>query len=66
MYKRQGYQGCSQDNLAACPTVRQYLEDYFGYEYGFRWWCALILLAFVFFFRVAAMVVLKAVNHERR
>lgn len=60
------YPGCAPGNLAPCPTVREYLKDYFGYEYGFRWWCALILLCFAFFFRAAAMVVLKIVNHEKR
>lgn len=62
----QKYFPCSAENLDACPTVGQYMEDFFGFEYEFRWWCVLILLVFIMFFRVAAMVVLKLVNHQKR
>lgn len=62
----QKYFPCSADNLDACPTVGQYMEDFFGFEYDFRWWCVLILLVFIMFFRVAAMIVLKFVNHQKR
>lgn len=62
----QKYFPCSADNLDACPTVGQYMKDFFGFEYDFRWWCVLILLVFIMFFRVAAMIVLKFVNHQKR
>jgi hypothetical protein len=61
-----GYPGCSQRQVERCPTVRVYLDEYFGYEYSFRWWCVLILFGFIVVFRVASMIVLKVINHEHR
>lgn len=58
--------GCSKQALKLCPSVSQFLEDYFGYSYGFRWYCVLILAGFVVFFRVCSMLVLKLVNHQHR
>lgn len=31
--------------------VKEYIEDLFGYEYSFRWWCVAILLLFIVVFR---------------
>jgi hypothetical protein len=61
-----GYPGCTSVSLGACPSVKQFVKDYFDYEYSFRWWCALILLGFLAAFRVGAMITLKLVNHQHR
>ena len=60
------YPGCSEENLSSCPTLAQWMEDYFGYKYGMRWWCVLIIMGFIIVFRVGAMVALKVVSHDSR
>ncbi len=40
-------------------TVSQFLEIQFGYEYNMRWWCVLIMLAFILFFRITSILALK-------
>ena len=57
-----GYANCTASTLAQCPEVREYLSDYFGYDYSFRWWCVLILMAFIICFRVFAMLALRSVK----
>lgn len=52
--------------MESCPSVRTYIDEYFGFKYSFRWYCVLILMAFIVLFRVGAMVALKLVNHTRR
>lgn len=47
-------------------TVNQYLLSEFGYSYDFRWWCALILFAYVAFFDLGAILFLKYVNYLKR
>ena len=66
VYLHAEYAPCSERDTSGCPTVSRYLEDYFGYRFDFRWWCVLILLAFIAVFRVAAMIALKFVSHEHR
>jgi hypothetical protein len=61
-----GYGACSPAQISGCPTVGAFLEDYFSYKFGFRWWCVLILFFFLGTFRVFAMITLKLVNHQHR
>jgi hypothetical protein len=60
------YQPCTAADTSGCPEVRQWLDEYFGFKFGFRWWCVAILMAFIVFFRVAAMIALKFVNHQHK
>ncbi|KAL6777130.1 hypothetical protein ACKKBF_B20305 [Auxenochlorella protothecoides x Auxenochlorella symbiontica] len=62
---------CDQDvpmaDLAGQETtVSAFVEEYFGWEYGFIWWCALILLAYCIFFRTASVILLSRVNFLKR
>ena len=41
--------GADPDNL---PTVAEFMPTYFGYSYSLRWWCALILAAYILFVRI--------------
>ena len=67
-----GYAGCTPEATASgelppgCPSAAQFLDDYFGYHYSFRWWCVLILMAFIVIFRLAAMLTVKLVNHQQK
>uniref|UniRef100_A0A7S3UDR3 ABC transporter domain-containing protein n=1 Tax=Picocystis salinarum TaxID=88271 RepID=A0A7S3UDR3_9CHLO len=46
--------------------VSQFLENSFGFEYSFRWWCVLILFAFMLFFRFGSIVALLRLNFSSR
>lgn len=46
--------------------VSQFLEDSFGFKYSFRWWCVLILFAFVLFFRFGSVMALLRLNFSSR
>lgn len=61
-----GYPGCSAAALDLCPSVKQFVDDYFGYQYDFRWWCVLILMGFITLFLLSAAIALKKVNHVKR
>eukprot|EP00887_Chlorella_sp_A99_P006644 scaffold3.g6644.t1 len=47
-------------------TVGAFADDVFGWSYSMVWWCALILLAFVATFRVAAVLALTYLNFLKR
>ena len=51
---------------SACPTVGAFVQSYFGYEPGLVYWTALILLAYVAFFRLLAAFALRYINYQRR
>ncbi len=51
---------------AACPTVGAFVQSYFGYKPGFVYWTALILLAYVAFFRLLAAFALRFINYQKR
>ena len=40
-------------------TVSEYMEAHFGYQYNMRWWCVLILFAYIIFVRVTSVLALK-------
>lgn len=48
------------------PTVAEFMPSYFGYEYGMRWWCVLILAAYILFVRVTSVLALKYINFLKR
>lgn len=52
--------------IGGSVPLSQFLEDSFGFEYSFRWWCVLILLAFVLFFRLGSVVALLRLNFSSR
>ncbi len=40
-------------------TVSEFMEEYFGYYYHMRWWCVLILAAYILFVRIGSIIALK-------
>ena len=48
------------------PSVSQFISSVFGYEYSFRGWCLLIVLAYVVFFRVLGIIALRYVSFLKR
>ncbi|GAB4822452.1 hypothetical protein N2152v2_009498 [Parachlorella kessleri] len=47
-------------------TVSGFVEDYFGYKWNFRWWCILIMVAYIFFFFFTSLLSLKKLNWQNR
>lgn len=47
-------------------TVGAFMESYWGYTQGMIWWTALIIAAYILFFRVGSVLLLKYVSYERR
>jgi ABC-type multidrug transport system ATPase subunit/ABC-type multidrug transport system permease subunit len=54
----EGYEGAS--------TIADFVNVYFGYEYGFIWWCPLIVLAYVIFFRTMSALLMSYVSFNKR
>ena len=40
-------------------TVSEFMVVHFGYHYNMRWWCVLILFAYIIFVRVTSILALK-------
>ena len=47
-------------------TVGEFVSNFWGYDYGFVWWCPLIVFAYVAFFRVAAVLSLSYISYNKR
>ena len=47
-------------------TIHDFMRNYFGYKYEFRWYAVLIIAAYLVAFRVAAMLALKYISFQRR
>ncbi|KAG1655082.1 hypothetical protein FOA52_010286 [Chlamydomonas sp. UWO 241] len=47
-------------------TVSEYVKQYFGYDYNFRWYCVLIMAAYVVFVRVTSILALKYLSFLKR
>ncbi len=47
-------------------TVGAFVNEFWGYEYSFIWWCPLILFAYVLFFRVGASLLMSYVSFNKR
>lgn len=47
-------------------TIHDFMREYFGYKYEFRWYAVLIVAAYLVAFRVAAMLALKYISFQRR
>lgn len=47
-------------------TVSEYVRVQFGFDYGLRWWCVLIVFAYVVFYRVTSILALKYINFLKR
>ena len=47
-------------------TVGSYVQNFWGYDPGFAWWCILIVFAYIVFFRVVTVVALSHVSWSRR
>ncbi|KAG2439064.1 hypothetical protein HYH02_006591 [Chlamydomonas schloesseri] len=52
--------------IPAGTTVSSFLQSYFGYDYDFRFWCLLIVVAYVVFFRSMGIVALRYVSFLKR
>jgi ABC-type multidrug transport system ATPase subunit len=52
--------------FAGAKTIGEFVNVYFGYDYGFIWWCPLIVLAYVVFFRGMAAVLMSYVSFNKR
>jgi ABC-type multidrug transport system permease subunit len=53
-------------SVPAEVPVRVFVESYFGFKHSFFGWCALILIAFMVFFRLIALLALKRLNFQQR
>jgi hypothetical protein len=47
-------------------TVSQFIESFLGYEWGFRWWCILIMAGYIIFFFLTCTLALKKLNWQSR
>lgn len=47
-------------------TIKAWLKAYFGYDYDFRWYCVLIICAFVVAFRVLAVLAVRYISFQKR
>ena len=47
-------------------NIHDFIRDYFGYKYEFRWYAVLIIAAYLVAFRVLAMLALKFISFQRR
>ena len=54
------------NSTAPAGTIGDFVENFFGYDYGFIWWCPLIVLAYCVFFRVGTGLLLSYVSFNRR
>ena len=51
---------------AANITVGEFVQEFFGYEPDFIWWCPLIVFAYISFFRGASVLIFSYVSYQRR
>lgn len=58
--------GVPNTPIGSEPTCAEYVNQKYGYEYGFRGWTLLIILAYIVFLRVAAILALRYINFLRR
>ena len=47
-------------------TVGDFVHNFFGYDYGFIWWCPLIVLGYCVFFRAGASLLIAYVSYNKR
>jgi len=47
-------------------TVGEFVQEFFGYDPGFIWWCPLILFGFVVVLRTSSALVFSYVNFNKR
>lgn len=47
-------------------TVGEFVTTFWGYDYGFVWWCPLIVLAYIVFFRACSVLSLTFISYNRR
>lgn len=47
-------------------TVGSYVQDFWGYDPGFAWWCILIVFAYIVFFRTVTVLSLAYVSYNKR
>lgn len=53
-------------NGTTTTTVGEFVNQFWGYEYSFIWWCPLILFAYVLFFRVGTSLLISFVSFNKR
>lgn len=47
-------------------TVGSYVQEFWGYDPGFAWWCILIVFAYIVFFRTVTVLSLAYVSYNKR
>ena len=47
-------------------TVGEYVQNFWGYDPGFAWWCILIVFAYIVFFRTITVLFLTYVSYNKR
>lgn len=47
-------------------TVGEYVQEFWGYDPGFAWWCILIVFAYIVFFRTTTVLSLAFISYNRR
>lgn len=52
--------------LPQSQTVSEFIESFLGYEWGFRWWCVLIIVGYIFFFFAVSTLALKKLKWQSR
>ncbi len=55
-----------QQPYGGATTIGGFVNVYFGYDYGFIWWCPLIVLAYVLFFRTMSALLMSYVSFNKR
>jgi hypothetical protein len=55
-----------QPTVGPATTVKAFMKDFFGYEFGFAWWCILIVFGYVLFFRLLGAAALRYLNFVKR
>jgi ABC-type multidrug transport system ATPase subunit/ABC-type multidrug transport system permease subunit len=51
---------------AANITVGEYVQEFWGYNPDFAWWCILIVFAYIAFFRAVTVLALSYVSYNKR
>lgn len=56
----------SSESGSSYVTVGDFVTGFWGYDYGFIWWCPLIIFTYIVFFRVVAVLALNYVSYNKR
>ena len=54
------------EGYPGATTVGEFVSNFWGYDYGFVWWCPLIVFAYVAFFRLVSVLSLSYISYNKR